>query len=389
MIGILNLTRGFAELGHEVTVLSLNTKKHFFDLQQLPDDVKQLARFIAIDIDTTIRKRDALKNLFTEDSYNIERFYSKTYEEELRNLLREESFDIILLEGIYLMRYYEAVRETLRETGNTKTQVVLRPHNVEYKIWERLRDNEKNLLKRYYLNILAKRMKRFELSNIFRADAVVPVSKVDLDIFRSNSRSKTPAMAFPIGYVFDELPDFTAINEESAVAFIGGMDWLPNYEGIKWFLRDVWPQVLRQKKDAKFYLAGRNFPDDMKNMRMKGVRVLGEVQDAREFLLSKSICIVPLFAGSGMRVKIVEAMALGRAIVSTTVGAESIDYRSGKNIHIADSARNFATYITELLYHTDKRISMGKEAQQLVRESYDNRKLCKEMLHYLTSIRRP
>ena len=184
------------------------------------------------------------------------------------------------------------------------------------------------------------------------------------------------------------MPDFANIEEDAAVSFIGGMDWIPNVEGVKWFLREVWPIILRQKKDAKFYLAGRNFPADLKNLKMKGVRVLGEVDDAKAFLLSKSISVVPLFAGSGMRVKIIEAMALGRAIVSTRIGAESINYTTGKDIYIADSAKNFATYIIELLYNNDKRMAMGKNAQDLVLNQYNNRKICREIIDFVESTRK-
>lgn len=387
VIGIINLTKGFAQLGHEVTVLALNTNKHYFNPEHLPSDVAALARWEAIDIDTSLSKAAAFKNLFTDQSYNIERFYSAEYEARLTQLLQEENFDVVLLEGIYLMRYIDAIRAALKRSGS-KAVVVQRPQNVEFKIWERLAKQERNPLKRAYLDILAKRMKRFELDQVFKADVVIPVSKVDLDLFKSMRRTKTPAVAIPTGYVFDTLPDFTQIEEEHAVAFIGGMDWLPNLEGVKWFLREVWPMVLRQKKDAKFYIAGRNFPADLLKTRMKGVRIVGEVEDAQQFLLSKSICIVPLFAGSGMRVKIIEAMALGRAVVSTTIGAESINYTTNKNIQVADSARNFATYITDLLYNKEKRLALGKSAQDLIREEYDNRKICQQILSFIEQNRK-
>jgi glycosyltransferase involved in cell wall biosynthesis len=272
------------------------------------------------------------------------------------------------------MRYIDVIRKS------TKTKVLLRPQNVEFVIWERLFETESNWLKKQYLHLLANRMKAFELKNINMADVVVTVSETDLGIFTEYGL-KLPATSVPTGYVFDTLPEITA-EEENAVAFIGGMDWMPNREGVDWFIKKVWPIVINQLPDAKFYLAGRNFPAEIRNLKVKGLVVVGEVEDAREFILSKSVSIVPLFAGSGMRVKIVEAMALGRAVVSTSVGAESLQYTDGTDILIADDAAVFANAVIKMLSNRHQRIALGKMAQKLVLEVYDNRKICKAILDF-------
>ena len=177
VIAIHNLTKGFAELNHSVTVLSLNTQKHYFDLQKLPDDIKKLATYEAVNIDTSIKPINAFFNLFTSKSYNIERFYSTAFEQKIAATIAAKNFDFILLEGIYLMRYIDIIRK------NTKAKVVLRLHNVEYIIWQRLWQNETNPLKKIYLQLLAKRIKKFELENISKADLLIPVSETDRKIF--------------------------------------------------------------------------------------------------------------------------------------------------------------------------------------------------------------
>ena len=208
VIGIINLTIGFAEQGHNVTTLSLNTKKHYYNPEKLPVEIKKTANFIAIDIDTSLKPVDAFLNLFTNKSYNIERFYSKQFEEKLAEVLSTQNFDLILLEGIFLMRYIDVIRK------NTKTKVLLRPQNVEFVIWERLYANEANPLKKFYLNLLAKRMKRFGLENINNADILIPVSATDMKIFKQNGCS-LPNTSIPTGYVFDSLPEIG--EEENAV----------------------------------------------------------------------------------------------------------------------------------------------------------------------------
>ena len=373
VIGIINLTLGFAEQRHHVTVLSLNTKKHYFNPSKLPEEIKKTANFIAVDIDTALKPMDGLANLFSDKSYNIERFYSKQFEDKLAEVLATQQFDLILLEGIYLMRYIDVIRK------NTKTKVLLRPQNVEFVIWERLHKTETNPLKKLYLKILAKRMKRFELENINKADILIPVSATDMDIFNAHG-CRLPHTSIPTGFVYNTLPPIG--EEENAVAFIGSLDWMPNREGVEWFIKNVWLKVIEQIPEAKFYLAGRNFPDEIKNLTVKGLVIVGEVEDAQQFVSSKSISIVPLFAGSGMRVKIIEAMALGRAIISTTVGAESIAYTNQKDILIADEAEEFAQAVVKILLDNKLRIQLGQNAQQLISTQYDNRKICSAIIDF-------
>jgi len=373
-MGIFNLTKGFSALGHHVTVLALNTNKHYFPIEKLPAAVGRLADFSAVDINTDVKPWAAFANLFTGKSYNIERFYSESFALKIAETLKGGNFDLVLLEGIYLMRYIDVIRKS------TKAKVALRPHNVEFVIWERLSDTEDNWVKKQYLNLLTRRMKKFELGHVNLADLLVPVSSTDMNIFVEYG-CNLPHKTFPIGYDFDELPEIDN-KEERAVAFIGGMDWMPNREGVEWFMEKVWPSVTDQIHDAKFYLAGRNFPEEIKNLKKKGLVILGEVDNARDFILSKSVAIVPLFAGSGMRVKIVEAMALGRAIISTTIGAESLEYMDGRDLLIANDAEVFANAVISLLNDRARRLELGKNAQQLVKDKYDNRTICAGLLDF-------
>lgn len=383
VIGIINLTIGFHYHGHQTTVLALNTLKHYFELKQLPEDISKIATFKAHTIDTSINIKDAFLNLFTQQSYNVERFYSAAYEDLLLDEIVNGDFDVILLEGIYLMRYIDCIRRAIasRKQSSKIPVVIQRPQNVEFIIWERLAQNENNFLKKIYLRFLAKRMKQFEIININKADVLIPVSQVDLDIFKTYG-CNLPSTAIPTGYVFDTLSEINIESEKNAVAFIGGMDWMPNKEGVNWFLNEVWPIIIEAKPDAEFYLAGRNFPESLYNIKTKGVNVLGEVEDAQAFVKKYAISIVPLFAGSGMRVKIIEAMAWGRAVVSTSVGAESIAYTQNKDIKIADTAQDFANAIITLLSDTTERKTIGKNAQELIKSTYDNKVIAKKILDF-------
>ena len=145
-------------------------------------------------------------------------------------------------------------------------------------------------------------------------------------------------------YLSELILQIILVKEDSDVPSlfsIGSMNWMPNEEGIRWFLEQSWPEIHRQYPDLKYYLAGRAMPEWMRTLNMPNVEVLGEVEDAQAFIRSKSIMIVPLFSGSGIRIKIIEGMAAARTIISTSLGAEGIHYTNGENILIANAPCEF------------------------------------------------
>ncbi|MGD0712090.1 MAG: glycosyltransferase family 4 protein, partial [Bacteroidales bacterium] len=147
---------------------------------------------------------------------------------------------------------------------------------------------------------------------------------------------------------------------------------IPNQEGIKWFLDNVWPAVTEEFPNLQLFLAGRNMPEWVKNEKLSNVTVEGEIENAYQYMQSKSILIVPLFSGSGMRVKIIEGMACGNTVISTTIGAEGIMYTNNENILIADTAIEFIQQIKKCIDSPlfSKKISNG--GMELVKEKYNN-----------------
>ena len=160
------------------------------------------------------------------------------------------------------------------------------------------------------------------------------------------------------------------------------MDWLPNLESIRWFLDEVWPVVHREVPRAKLYLAGRKMPERWMKTHIDGVSVVGEVPDAMYFIGSKKINVVPLLSGSGIRVKIIEAMSIGKTVITTTVGAQGIDYVDGENILIADTPEQFASQIRRCLNDEDFCSRVGEAAARLVAEQYDEEKLASRLLEF-------
>jgi len=159
---------------------------------------------------------------------------------------------------------------------------------------------------------------------------------------------------------------------------IGSMNWFPNEEGILWFLSKVWPLINQEIPDLKLYLAGREMPEWLKNLDSKGVNVIGEVPDALEFMLQHAVMVVPLFSGSGIRIKIIEAMASGRAVISTGIGAEGINVKHGENILIANTVEDFLEMIKKV-QDAEFRRKIGLNARDLIMNEHNNALLMKRL----------
>jgi glycosyltransferase involved in cell wall biosynthesis len=172
---------------------------------------------------------------------------------------------------------------------------------------------------------------------------------------------------------------------QNTIYYIGALDWTPNQEGLLWFLENVWPHILKTCKNTILHIAGRNAPQWLiPKIAKHNVMFHGEVPNAYTFMQNAGIMIVPLLSGSGMRVKIIEGMAMGKAIVSTTIGAEGIDVENGKEILIADKPDDFAQKIISLLESAELSVFISKNARKCAIEKYDNKNISKKLSAFFT-----
>lgn len=345
--------------GHYVKVMALNTNKYFIADHEIPEDYKAKTGIELIYKDLTIKPLDAALNLFTDKSYHVERFISKAFNQRLIQVLQEEQFDVIQLEMLYMTPYMETVRK------HSTAKVVLRSHNVEHMIWERIAEQSSNPLKKAYLRHLTNKLKKYELDYLNKYDGILTISAHDADYFRKNGCT-VPLTDVPFGVEVKEYLPSDQPYEFPSLFHIGSMNWMPNEEGIRWFMDFAWPLIHEKFPEVKLYLAGRMMPEWLTKMDKANVEVLGEVPDAREFIQSRAVMVVPLFSGSGIRIKIIEGMALGKAIISTKIGAEGINYTHGKNIHIANDPQAFLEAIEQCFTRKDYCDQLGVEARNLI-----------------------
>ncbi|MFN0196770.1 MAG: glycosyltransferase family 4 protein [Planctomycetaceae bacterium] len=376
-IATLNISRALAGLGHDVTILAMNTEKHHFDPSSIPEEISKAIDFHAVDIDTAVHTFAALWALIRNRSYNVERFRSREYERELRRILNSHGpFDVIQLEGLYLAPYIDVIRE------ESKSLIALRAHNVEHLIWERRADTTAGLLKRTYLKTLAHQLRRYEIETLNRVDALVPISPVDAREFQRLG-CKRPIHVCPASFCEETVTPGNASPPHESIFFLGALDWSPNLDGLAWFMNDVWPQVLRQHPDLVLHIAGRNMPDSIRALQSKNITTYGEVEDAYEYMRNFNLMIVPLLSGSGMRVKIIEGMALGKVIISTTIGVEGIEGTPGEHYLVADTPDQFAQQIIDALSQpTTHCRELSANALTFARNHYGSRETTHELVGF-------
>lgn len=363
---------GLIRAGHQVKVIAINSNKYFVDPADIPPDYLGKTGMEMVYVDLSVKPLRALVNLFSKKSYHVERFITPNFEKKLREVLTGETFDIIQFELLYLSPYLNIIRKL------SDARIVLRAHNIEHLIWERIKNNCKNPVKRFYLNHLYKTLKHFELASIQRFDAIAAITGRDADYFKSHTKN-IPVIDLPFGVYPHRYPSKKTEPEFPSLFHIGSMNWMPNEEGIRWFLDKVWPAAYKRFPGVTLYLAGRNMPWWLQHSSFPHVEIIGEVEDALEFMRSKAIMIVPLFSGSGIRIKIIEAMLAERPVISTSIGAEGINFTAGKDILIADTPEEFLDAIRLCIENKTYCEEIGSNARKLIEKEHDNDRLIKRL----------
>jgi glycosyltransferase involved in cell wall biosynthesis len=243
---------------------------------------------------------------------------------------------------------------------------------VEYKLWETYIQSNKNSLEKWYLRIASRRLKKFEVDMVSQLDGVINLSKEDRTIYQMFA-SNTPLTSIPIAFNQSLLKNYSyekQFEKQTIVYHLGSMDWRPNIQGVLWFIKEVLPILTKLQPDVQIRLAGKKMPRIFHTYQGANLHVDGEVENALQYQEDKAILIVPLLTGSGIRVKIIEALALGKSIISTTIGAQGIEYSNGENILIADDPRSFAEAIVKCVNSLELQKKLSENSKVLAKTKY-------------------
>jgi glycosyltransferase involved in cell wall biosynthesis len=372
-----NTIRGLINSGHQVSLFSLNPQKQKGNHSHTTDALISQINYYCHHIDTSISIKHAFMSLFNQKLYTVDRYYNADFERLLIKEVQSGDYDIIQFEGLFVTPYLLSIRKF------TKARLIYRAHHIEYLVWERLAKQKNDPIKKLYLRMIAKRIKQYELQQFDLFNAIAVFTNQDKETIQQHSSAKIPVEILPVGLDLSRYqPDYRK-TEFPSLFFLGAMDWMPNREGIEWFLDHFAAELTDGDLRARFYVAGNDIPERFDDYEVVGkIFIHGEVDDALEFVNTKAIMIVPLLSGGGMRVKIVEGMAMQKCIISTSLGAEGINYEQGENILIANTPQEFYRAIKRCITDENYCKRIGLNARKLVEEEHDTHKITERLVTF-------
>jgi len=382
-IAVLNMATSLADAGHKVTLLCFNTKKHHYNPERIPEEIRKKIRFKTVLLDNIVKPHKAISNLlFSRKPYIATRFFSKNFSKALINELNTD-YDLVQIEGLYMCHYIPVIRKY------SEAKITYRAHNIESEIWQRTTQITKDPFKKVYLKILSKRLFRFEKSTLNKYDGLIPISERDLKQL-NNLGNKKPSLAIPTGININNYPKAQKPLPEKNLFFIGALDWAPNQEGLLWFIDKVWPSILSKFPDLKLHIGGRNAPTSLieKLKHTNNVVFHGELEDAQQFYHNNGIMVVPILSGSGIRIKILEGMAYGKIITTSSIGAEGIGISHKENIFIANTKEEYIKSIQDILQNlnNEELDSISSCARKFITLNYSNSSLADKLYTFYKEI---
>jgi sugar transferase (PEP-CTERM/EpsH1 system associated) len=309
---------------------------------------------------------DAAARLFDPLPYAAGKYRSTEYRDKVESLLATGRFDLVVCD--FLVPAVNMPREL-------PCPSVLFTHNVEAEIWRRHYEGQPDSVRRFLFKQQWRRMLRFEAATVNRFDLVLAVSDTDRDTLQRLYSEKLQAPVFTVATGVDTsffAPPAAAAVSPHHLVFTGSMDWIPNEDAMKHFCADILPRIRAQEPGVTLSIVGRApTPAVQRLAEIPGVEVTGRVDDVRGYIGRAAVYVVPIRIGGGTRLKIFEAMGMGKAVVSTTVGAEGLPVTHGKDVQIADTPDAFASAVVSLLRDPARRVQLERAARELVVTHYD------------------
>lgn len=375
-IRVYNLLKQIAEK-NGVSLLALETQ---------PTDAESITHIQQLDVDVHLVSNAStlprvslgtlLSAFFKRQPITVARYDVPAYRQKLRELLTNGTFDIVHYEMFHTAQFWT----------ETDLPSVLSQQNVDSAIWGRLQGETANLFYKcaYWTQKLA--FQRYERVLSPRFDVVTCTSDIDAAVFQQYCE-EGGVKVIPNGVDVTHYSPESASEAPAHLIYIGSMDWYPNEDAVSFFAEEVLPHIQKSVPDVKFSIVGGNPSARVQKLAdREGVVVTGRVPEIKPYFAEATVFVVPLRIGSGTRLKILEALAMGKAVVSTTVGAEGLALRDGEEIFIADEPKAFAEAVTRLLIDSDLRQRIGGNGRARVEQDYDWRNIGKKLLAVYESV---
>ena len=370
-----NILRHLAR-AHSVTLLSYYGGRKDADYEsaiakELPG--AQTIYTAALDGSALAQSLDYLRLIADTAPFAVSKFTHPEVRRAVSAALDSANFDVAVCDFL---------SASLNFPANLRVPTVLFQHNVESSLWQRLASTEANFAKRLAYKIEARKMLNYERAALRRFPRIIAVSEYDRQQMLAMD-SAADITVVPTGV---DTEKYTVAPPSKAnppkIVFLGSMDWEPNIDAVSYFCRDIFPKIRAQFPSAIFQIVGRNPHASVKQLASESVEVTGTVPSVAEYLREATLVIVPLRAGGGTRLKIFEAMATGKAVISTTIGAEGLAVESGRDLILADDANSFADAVILLLSDAGLRRRYEEAAAKLAAQ-YDWSKIAQHFASVL------
>jgi glycosyltransferase involved in cell wall biosynthesis len=300
-------------------------------------------------------------NLFSVFPFPVTKHYSRAFQRQCDELLRGDSWDLIQCEWTPYARFI---------THPPKAPVLIATQNVESQIWARRAKHAGNPFAKVFFRSQEWKMRRFEKQALRRASAATAVTSLELSTLRSWGVNNVNLV--PNGVDLESAGATPEAEREDELLFLASLDWYPNLDALGYFVKNILPAVRARRPGVKLRIVGRKPARSVieQYSGLPGIDFVGEVEEVHSHVGRATVIIVPLRIGGGSRIKILEALGAGKAVISTTIGAEGLDVIAGEHLLIADSPEGFAGGVAELLASTRLRRHLGDNGRKLVNDRY-------------------
>ncbi len=335
-------------------------------------------RYIEIPHSTRNTFSRIVHSVITNKCLYLEKHQSDLAVSVLTDVIIEENIQIIHVDHSAMMPL------ALELQSKIPCKIGYRLHNIEWLLWHRYAESipEREFKRRFLFN-QAKLLKKAEKSFIEKADILFPISNVDL-LHANELSTSNKALVVSAGVMIEYWKTSKKIEKKPTIVLATTYDWIPNRDGLEWFLKEVFPLIVTKIPSIQLQLIGKNAEKHFTTTQ--NIEVIGYVEDVRSYIKSASVSICPLFVGSGIRIKILESLAAGTVVVSTSVGAEGIDATEQDGLFVTDEANQFARYCIELVSNTHKSQLLGQKAQNYTEEYWKWSTQIKKMYTAYTSL---
>lgn len=357
--------------GYEVLHLTISTDKHPFNLKEYPNSVADKIHIDSKYINTKVKVSDAVKHLFSNKSYNVERFNCPEFKKLILSHIHE--VDTIILDSLYTTTVIDDLKKQF------KGKVYLRIHNIEAEIWEDLSKNETNSIKKKYLSKLSKDLRKYEHDVYQKLDGIMALSPDDMDYITSHNLNNN-AILIPVNVeVFESCEDHSGNN----IFHLGSMNWQPNIEAVDELI-NIYNQFKSEFNGSTLHIAGKHAEDLYKTDESKGIYVDGFVDDLQKYSCKTGIMCSPINSGSGIRIKILEMMGMGIPVVTTPTGAKGLYPEAHEAIIIADSKEALKNELVDLIHNKDRREMLGNHARAYISKYHNQQTVNQKLVEFLS-----